>query len=151
MGVVFEEDKAKGQAFIADFVEGSAAEQRSKVCSIARQQALGCIAQHSTAQHNLSASGTRSEGQGTAQQNMLNIFAKQHKQSHAIHACKQSDYKHETLPWKLLTQDLPLHFSAFLHCLLGLCASAYQFVHCRSVILQDSGISDLPVTSCAVS
>lgn len=31
MGLVFEEDKAKGQVVIADFVEGSEAEQRSKV------------------------------------------------------------------------------------------------------------------------
>ena len=34
MGLVFEEDKAKRQVVVADFVEGSDAEQRNKVrCS----------------------------------------------------------------------------------------------------------------------
>jgi len=31
MGLVFEEDKAKGQVVVADFVEGSEAEKRNKV------------------------------------------------------------------------------------------------------------------------
>lgn len=31
MGLIFEEDKAKGQAVISGFVEGSVAEQRNKV------------------------------------------------------------------------------------------------------------------------
>ncbi len=34
MGLVFEEDKARGQVVVADFVQGSEAEQRNKVrCS----------------------------------------------------------------------------------------------------------------------
>lgn len=37
MGIIFEEDKAKGQAVIAGFVEGSVAEQRNKVCSKPRE------------------------------------------------------------------------------------------------------------------
>lgn len=35
MGLVFEEDKAKGQVVVADFVEGSEAEKRNKVSSFA--------------------------------------------------------------------------------------------------------------------
>ena len=31
MGLIFEEDKAKGQAVISGFVKGSVAEQRNKV------------------------------------------------------------------------------------------------------------------------
>ncbi len=42
MGLVFEEDKAKGQVVVADFVEGSEAEKRNKV-SIFFPQALRAV------------------------------------------------------------------------------------------------------------
>lgn len=34
MGLIFEEDQAKGQAVIADFVKGSEVEQRAKVSNV---------------------------------------------------------------------------------------------------------------------
>ena len=40
MGLVFEEDKAKGQVVVADFVEGSEAEKRNKVSRRLPEQCL---------------------------------------------------------------------------------------------------------------
>lgn len=43
MGLVFEEDKAKGQVVVADFVEGSEAEKRNKVSIFSLRLSEQCM------------------------------------------------------------------------------------------------------------
>jgi hypothetical protein len=43
MGLVFEEDKAKGQVVVADFVEGSEAEKRNKVSIFCLRLSEQCL------------------------------------------------------------------------------------------------------------